>query len=144
MNNEMKQKQIENWIKIGFTSSRDRIQEIFYFDKRDVQFFSILVTDYFLFNENFDVNEDTTASYSANTLVLLADRIKRIEHNDNTILALPRLGELEDEEQLQEKIDSFINLNAIDLEKTSIWEVEESGDITINIKKEKPWWQFWG
>ena len=142
----MKQKQIENWLKIGFTSSADRRQEIFYFDKRDLQFFSILVTDYFLFDENFNVNEDTTASYSANSLVLLADRMQRIEHNDNTILALPRFGELEDEEQLQGKIDSFINLNAINIGNASIWEAEESGKITINIttEKQKPWWQFWG
>ena len=144
MNNETNQIQIENWLKIGLGQSPERFSEMFYFDKRDNQFFSILVTDYFLFDEGFVISKNTSSNYSELTLKLLTDRMKRIENDDNSILTLPRYGELS-EENLLSKMDSFLNLNSIILENTSVWEIEESGEININLKykEQKYWWQFW-
>ena len=144
MNNETNQMQIENWLKIGLAQSPERFSEMFYFDKRDNQFFSILVTDYFLFDEGFVIDKNTSSNYSEVTLKLLTDRMKRIENDDNSILILPRYGELTEEELLS-KMDSFLNLNIIILENTSVWEIEQSVEINIDLKdkEQKYWWQFW-
>ncbi|MCC9072168.1 hypothetical protein LNQ49_11305 [Flavobacterium sp. F-65] len=144
MNEESYNEQIENWLKIGLSQSPDKISETFYFDKRDNQFFSILITDYFLFDEGFKINKNTSSNYSDVNLKLLIDRLKRIENDSNSIIVLPRFGEII-EEDLISKMDSFLNLNAINLESVSLWEVEELGDITIDLtnKKKKHWWQFW-
>ena len=70
--------------------------------------------------------------------------MKRIENDDNSILTLPRYGELS-EESLLSKMDSFLNLNTIILENTSVWEIEQSVEINIDLKdkEQKYWWQFW-
>lgn len=144
-----KREQIENWLVIGFTQPLEKISEVFYYDKLDNQFFSILFSDYFHFDENYEVPKNSTSSYSKNILLLLADRMRRIENNDNSIIELPRLGELtenNDIENLSEKIDSFINLNAINIDISSVWEIDQTGSITIDLrdeKKKKVWWKFW-
>jgi hypothetical protein len=42
-------------------------------------------------------------------------------------------------------MDSFLNLNIIILENTSVWEIEQSVEINIDLKdkEQKYWWQFW-
>ncbi|WP_281231069.1 hypothetical protein [Flavobacterium gelatinilyticum] len=136
--------QIENWLKTGLSQSPERFSEMFYFDKRDNQFFSLLITDYFIFEDGFEIDKKTSTNYSEGTLKLLADRMQRIENDDSSILAVRRFGELAEEELLS-KMDSFLNLNAVDIESASVWEIEESGDVTIDLRDEKTkyWWQFW-
>jgi hypothetical protein len=126
-----KEKQIYGWIIAGLRQSPNRFSEIFYFDRRDEQFFSILVIDYFLFDEDFFPADSVQSTYSENTIEL-ADRLRRMhDEDDNSIIALPRYGEGLDD--YQQKADSFLNLNAINLEKATIWEIEESGSISIKI-----------
>lgn len=146
---QTKREQIENWLVIGFTQPIEKISEVFYYDKRDNLFFSILISDYFHFDENYKVPENATSSYSKNILLLLADRMKRIENNDKSIIALPRFGELtekNDMENISERIDSFINLNAISIDNSSVWEIDEIGSVTFDLrdeKRKKVWWKFW-
>lgn len=144
MSYETNREQTENWLKIGLGQADNYFTEVFYFDKRDNQFFSIVITDYFLFDDRFVMNEKTSSDYSDATLKLLADRMQRIENMNNSILGVPKFGKLT-EEELISKMDSFLNLNAIDLESASVWEIEESGDVIIDLRDEKPkyWWQFW-
>ena len=125
------QEQIYNWLITGLRQSAVRFSEVFYFDKRDNQFFSILMTDYFLFDKNGDLVQDATSSYSENTLKLLADRIRRI-NIDTNVIALPRLGDNEDD--YLQKAETFLNLNSINIDESTIWEVEESGLINIKIE----------
>ena len=125
------QEQIYNWLITGLRQSAVRFSEVFYFDKRDNQFFSILMTDYFLFDKNGDLIQDATSSYSENTLKLLADRIRRI-NIDTNVIALPRLGDNEDD--YLQKAETFLNLNSINIDESTIWEVEESGLINIKIE----------
>ncbi|WP_109608368.1 hypothetical protein [Mucilaginibacter oryzae] len=114
----------------GLRQSPRRFAEMFYFDKRDNQFFSILITDYFLFEDDFSIASNAQSSYSEDTLILLAEKMSRIAQNDISIIEIPRLGEgLDDYEQ---KAESFLNLNAISIEKATLWDIEDSG--TINIK----------
>jgi hypothetical protein len=147
-----KQEQIYNWLTTGLQQPADRFSEIFYYDKRDNEFFSILVTDYFMFDENLNVAKDTTTTYTKKNLEILTDRIRRIENKDVSIISLPRLGNsanVDNTEFISQQVESFLNLNYINIEIATIWEVEESGTITIDLKNEreplnkKPWWKVW-
>lgn len=124
------QEQIYNWLITGLQQSLLRFSEVFYYDKRDNQFFSILMTDYLLFEKNGDLSNDAISAYSENTLKLLADRIRRI-NIDTNIIALPRLGNAEDD--YLEQAERFLNLNFINIDESTIWEVEEGGSINIKI-----------
>jgi hypothetical protein len=125
------QEQIYNWLITGLQQSPVKFTEVFYYDKRDKQFFSILMTDYFLFDQNGEIAQDVSCTYSKTTLLLLTDRIRRI-NIDPQIIAIPRLGDT-DEDYLQHA-DSFLNLNSINIDNSTIWDVEESGSITLNLK----------
>jgi hypothetical protein len=87
-----KQEQIYNWLTTGLQQPSERLSEIFYYDKRDNQFFSIFVTDYFIFDENLNVAKATTTNYTKENLEILIDRIRRIENKDAAIISLPRLN----------------------------------------------------
>jgi hypothetical protein len=147
-----KQEQIYNWLTSGLQQPADRLSEIFYYDKRDTEFFSILVTDYFMFDENLNVAKDTATTYTKENLEILTDRIRRIENKDVSIISLPRLGNsanVDNTEFTSQQAESFLNLNSINIETATIWEVEESGTITIDLKNEcepmtkKTWWKVW-
>jgi hypothetical protein len=109
-NNKLEE-QIYNWLKIGFLQPSERISEIFYFDKRDNQFFSILIADYFHFDEDYNIPKNATSSYPENVLKLLADRMIRIENDDQSIISLSRTYQEENisDEYLDQKIKTFLN-----------------------------------
>ena len=147
-----KNDQVRNWLTIGFLQTTDKISEVFYFDKKNNEFFSILITDYFLFDDDLNLAKDTTTTYSEETLKILIDRIKRIENKDKTIIPLPRLENHEngnDIDYISLKIDKFLKSNLIIIDTVTIWETEEDVNIIINLKeemninKEKPWWKLW-
>lgn len=124
------QEQIYNWLIVGLQQSPTRFSEVFYYDRRDNQFFSILMTDYLLFDQNGELAEDIVTNYSQNTLTLLTDRIRRV-NIDNRVIGVPRLGDIEGD--YLEHVDTFLNLNSINIEASTIWDVEESGTISIKI-----------
>jgi hypothetical protein len=151
MNN---QEQIHNWLVAAFEKGEGSLTELFYFDRRDNQFFSVLFMDYFLLDENFDLAKDiVSTNYSKETLVLLIDRIKRIEKFHPSIIAIPCLSLSEaltryGRNDIIQKAETFLNLNQINIENASIWEVEVSSvsiDLTKNfkVKKRKYWWWPW-
>src|SRR6478736_3229513 len=115
-----------NWLTIGFQQSADRLSEPFYYDKRDDQFFSVLVTDYFLFDDELNLAKDATSTYSEKSLGSLQDRIRRIENKDLDILAIPRLGQME-EREIQRQMNLFLQTNNIDLDIVTIGETEGNG-----------------
>ncbi len=121
-----------NWLTTGLQQPPNQLSELFYFDKRDEQFFSVLVTDYFLFDDELNLAKDAYSTYSKKSLDSLQDRIKRIESRDVDIVVIPRLGEIE-EKEIQKQISLFLQTNNIDLDTVTIWETEDNGTITINI-----------
>jgi hypothetical protein len=123
---------ILNWLTTGFQQSPERLSELFYYDKRDDQFFSVLLTDYFLFDDELNLAKDATSTYSRKSLESLQDRIKRIENNDLNILSIPRLGQMEGKE-IKTQMNLFMQTSNIDLDTVTIWETEDKGTITINI-----------
>jgi hypothetical protein len=126
------QQQIYNWLTTGLQQSPTRFSEVFYYDRRDKQFFSIIMTDYFLFEGNWDLAKEATSSYAERTLHLLTDRIRRI-NIDSDIIPLPRLGDGENEDDYLQQADTFLNLNSISITESTIWDVEESGAINLKI-----------
>jgi len=59
---------------------------------------------------------------------------------------------------LQQKVDTFLNLNNINIDSATLWDVEADGSITIDLTKSrsvenvqiesstvsrKAWWKFW-
>jgi len=130
------QEQIHNWLMIGLQQPADRLSEIFYYDSRDNQFFSILVTDYFMFDENFSIPKDTTTTYSEQNLKILIDRVKRIENKDTTIISLPRLGnkiDSLDTNYISQQTESFLTLHSINTNLATIWVIEENVRINIEL-----------
>jgi hypothetical protein len=123
---------IIDWLRIGLQQPEDWVSEIFYFDKRDNQFFSVLITDYFLFDSELNLAKNTTSGYSEKSLKILRDRIIRIDKNDLSILAIPRVGQ-KTELEIQEQIKSFLEINSIDLGIVTIWETDDEATITIKI-----------
>ena len=76
---------------IGIAQSPYILNESFYFDKINNEFFSILVTDYFMLDENLEVAKNTTTSYSKSNQGELVNRIRRIVNEDEDIISIPRL-----------------------------------------------------
>ncbi|GAA3981975.1 hypothetical protein [Mucilaginibacter dorajii] len=124
------QEQVYNWLMEGLRQSSVKFSEVFYYDRRDKQFFSLLMSDYYLFDAKGGLTKEAALVYSANTLTLLFDRIRRI-NIDNNIIALPRLGDTK-EDYLQQA-DSFLNLNSISIDEITIWEVEAATPITLKL-----------
>ena len=94
---------------IGISQSPNSLNESFYFDKINNEFFSILVTDYFMLDENLDVAKNTTTSYSQGNQSELVNRIKRIENKDKDIISIPRLTNKERKGLLTEFLESIDN-----------------------------------
>jgi hypothetical protein len=135
-----KQEKINNWLTTGLQQPADKLSEIFYYDKRDNEFFSILVTDYFMFDENLNLEKDTTTTYSKDNLETLIDRIRRIENKDITIISLPRHDNSINADNIQfisKQVESFLYLNSINIDTATIWEIEEIVSITIDLKNER-------
>jgi len=147
-----KQQQIRNWLTIGFQQSTNQNSEAFYYDKRDHEFFSVMWLDYFLQDENGNLTEDAITSYSKQDLETLIDRIKRIENEDDLIIALPGHGISENTNNLtfiEEQINNFLSSNSIDLETVTLWETDGETSVIIKVEEEpkqeikKPWWKIW-
>jgi len=119
-------KHLMNWLKIGFRQPEFSFSEIFFYDKRDEEFFTLLSIDYFLFDENYRIPENVSTNYTENQLNTLRDRLSRIETKDPSIIFLPRLGnnsKILTDEFVSEQISIFVKLNLINLDSSTIWEV---------------------
>lgn len=126
--------EIYTWLTIAVQQPPDKFSEIFYYDKATREFFSILVTDYFLFDDNLDLAKNTTSGYPQSTLDLLQDRVRSIDRNDSRIIPLPRHGKIEHENSAFEIIAAFLNEHTINIDHATIWDPGSSGNITIDLR----------
>jgi hypothetical protein len=148
------QEQINNWLVSAFNNGSQGFSEFFYYDKLNNEFFSILLIDYFMFDENFNIPDNTSVSYSLENIEILSNRMKRIAHDDMSVLSIPIA---DSKIQLQQQIDTFLNLNAINIDTVAIWLPEDTSIVvsldheeSVNTDKKeyitpgrKPWWKFW-
>lgn len=101
--------QILNWLMIGISRSPNYQSETFYFDKINNEFFSIMVTDYFMLDENLEVAKNTTTSYSQSDQSELVNKIKRIENKDEDVILIPTLTNKKRKDLLTEFLASIDN-----------------------------------
>jgi uncharacterized protein UPF0158 len=193
--------EIRNWLELAFAEPADRINESYYFDRRNSEFFSVFITDYFLTDPNSE-DEYPNSPYFKEELAILSERIDRLEDKASFIVSIPRLTIQERKElmllfidkydslnkdelqtiiaaengrtnldfnaillpevnedwrkfkynYIQTRIDSFCNLNNIDLETSSLWTDQKMNSMTLNLKdtpeaenkgSKKTWWKFW-
>jgi len=192
---------IKNWLTSAFEEPVDRLNEFYYFDTLQNQFFSIFITDYFLLAEESGIN--IQSQYSDKEFNVLKSRINRIELKDSSIIPLPRLTveerkqiideflqqnlELLENEVIQllidnetgrnqfdlaeinndlkpawkifkaikilEKVESFCNLNHIDIESATLWTETKKTTISLDLRdtvkcdkskvEKEVWWKFW-
>jgi hypothetical protein len=85
-------KQILNWLAIGLEQSVGSLNENFYYDRRDNEFFSIMAIDYFMVDDDMHIQNNVTTNYSKIEENLLIERMTRIENNDPLIIAIPRVS----------------------------------------------------
>ena len=203
--------EILNWLIIGFEQSTGSLTENFYYDKRDSEFFSIMVVDFFMLDEEMNIASNVTTNYSKTQENSLIDRIKRIENKDSNIISIPRVTlnerkylmqqfvdklsdsklidmlnqqienqdfraefdfyfgneadeltkqkwEEEKNNFLYQQVETFLNLNNINVDKSTLWIVDSEGSISFDLtddkenktipitneqKIEKQWWKFW-
>jgi hypothetical protein len=105
------------WLKLAFSEQVDRLNESYYFDRRDNEFFSVFITDYFL-TDTSSTDRYPGNPYSAAELQNLTERIKRLELNDTSILSIPRLTVDERRQMMKAFLESHSHLqNSSDLQK---------------------------
>lgn len=208
--------QILNWLSIGMTQSPGAMSELFFYDREDHLFFSLLFTDFWMLDEDLEVAKDVTTAYTSEVQDALIKKVKKVVQEDEDILTIPRLTSserldlviqflnlVEDKDEsinierrfkvkegrkfnkgfdiessdeniekwegfknevLFSRAETFLNLNGIDIHKAQVWNIEQDGDISIdlyhneqeengrkaNVEKkndtitiQRKWWEFW-
>lgn len=146
MNNK---NQVNEFIKMALSQLPNEITRSFYYDKLNHTFFVIHIFDYFMLNQDLEIDASVEVSISKESQKEIVDWIKRIEKNDNSIIRVPQKG-ITDEELQHIEFLKFIEKNNIDLELARMQKVEakeEKESIKFDLNKidktNKKWWEFW-
>ncbi len=126
--------QIYNWLRTVLKQPVEEFSEIFYYDKMDNQFFSILVSDYFMFDKDLKIAKGASSNYTKEDLKILVDRIRRIDAKDPEIVAIPRYGSSVEEAFISAEIHSFLEQNIVSPEQITIWQVEENVEVRVLLE----------
>lgn len=133
------------WLELAFSEQGDRLNESYYFDRRDNEFFSVFITDYFLTHTS-STDEYPGNPYSAAEQQILTERIKRLELNDTSILTIPRLTIDERKQMMEEFLESRSHLrNSNDLQRLVDAENGRTNldfDNLLDSEKREQWRQF--
>ena len=108
-------KQILNWLTIGFEQPTGNLTENFYYDMRDNEFFSIMVVDYFMLDEEMNIASNVTTNYSKTQENSLVNRIKRIENKDSSIISIPRVTLNDRKNLMKQFVDKLSESKLIDI-----------------------------
>ena len=143
----MEKNQIISWLKIAFQQPIDSEIEDFYFDKKSNTFFSITILDKLLIDQKFKIIKNLSPYFSIEELEKIKTWIRKINKNNSSIIKLPKFGLVNNQEELEDKINSFLFKNAIRLSTSEIFEVFQKEPLfnttdKLNIET-KPWWKFW-
>ena len=143
----MEKNQIISWLKIAFQQPIDSKIEDFYFDKKSNTFFSITILDKLLIDQKFKIIKNLSPYFSIEDLEKIKTWIRKINKNNSSIIKLPKFGLVNNQEELEDKINSFLFKNAIRLSTSEIFEVFQKEPLfnttdKLNIET-KPWWKFW-
>jgi hypothetical protein len=131
-----------NWFGYALTEQVDLMNERYYFDIRDNQFFSIFITDWFLIK---DPGDGIESPYTTSEFLLLEDRIGRIEKKDETIIPVPRLSIKSRQELMRRFLRTTANEDSAVCNKLV---EEENGKTKFNFNNSLPpdlqeKWEAW-
>lgn len=87
------------WLQFAFEEPVDRLNECYYFDRNNNEFFSVFITDYILTAGDGEITE---MPYSPEELATLKERLDRLEINDPDILMVRRLSSEERKEMMHD------------------------------------------
>lgn len=136
-------KEIYSWLCIAIQQPIEDKSEFFYYDKKNKEFFSILILDYFLFDSKFNFIKGISPYYSIEELKQLQHRIKKINKNHPSIIKLPRFGIQISMEDLKLKISTFLSDNSIDIHTSALsttYQKEYHSQQKNQIQR-KTWWK---
>lgn len=112
--------QIRNWLTIGFEQPVGSMNEYFYFDKRNNEFFSLVLGDYWLLDDDLNRANNVTTNYTEAQEHSLIDRTRRVEQNDPEIISIDRISLDERKLVMQQFIDSLKNSDLVNTLKQGI------------------------
>ena len=144
----MEENNLFNWLKIAFQQPIDNNLECFYYDKKLNVFFSITLLEKLLIDEKFKINYSISPYFTDQELEKIRNWIKKIKHNDESIILIPSYGIFQEDGELIDKINSFLFKNAIRLSNSTFFEVlqreaiQRKQLISKSVAK-KSWWKFW-
>jgi hypothetical protein len=107
------QTQIRNWLTIAI--EQPLIAESFYYDRKANEFFSIMLTDYFMLNEDLSIPDNVSTTYTEYQETSLINRIKRIEQKDPDILSIKTVSVQERQSLMRRFVDSLTDENLINI-----------------------------
>ncbi|WP_338769559.1 hypothetical protein WAF17_10110 [Bernardetia sp. ABR2-2B] len=142
--------QIIELIKAAISSPPNEFTRSFCYDTTNQTFFVIHALDYFMLNENLEIDVSAESSMPTEAQKEIVGWIQRIEKNDDSIIRIPQKG-ITDQELKQIEFQKFIEENGIDLNLAKLQKAESKISISFdleNIETSKPskikkWWQFW-
>jgi len=111
----MEENKLFNWLKIAFQQPMDNNLECFYYDKKLNVFFSITLLERLLIDEKFKINYSTSPYFTDQELEKIRNWIKKIKHKNESIILIPSYGIFQEEEELNDVVNSFLFKNAIRL-----------------------------
>lgn len=106
---------IVHWLIAAFEQPIGFITENFYYDKRNKEFFSVMIFDYFMLDENMEMAGNVTSNYSQKEEISLVGRMKRIENKDPVILSIPKVALKERKEVMLQFVQSLSDPALIEL-----------------------------
>jgi hypothetical protein len=144
----MEENKLFNWLKIAFQQPIDNNLECFYYDKKLNVFFSITLLERLLIDEKFKINYSTSPYFTDQELEKIRNWIKKIKHKNESIILIPSYGIFQEEEELNDAVNSFLFKNAIRLSNSTLFEVFQREAIQrkkliFKSEAKKSWWKFW-
>ena len=123
---------IKEWFGRALSVPKGNLTECFYFDRKEHIFFSILFVDYFMLDENLEIDPFASVSYSTDYQHSIHSWLQRMDKKDPTILSIPTIGPL-DEKAAIDEATKFLDQHKIDPFLARIWD-GGNADIEVPLK----------
>ncbi len=110
-----------NWLVIGIRQEPDSLNEVFYYDKANNHFFSLLAMDFIL------LEQQVNHSYTAEDVAIIRDKVSKIKAKEESIIPIPRLSKADREPVAMQDVKAekvaelFLDKHQIDVESCSFW-----------------------
>ena len=140
--------QLKNWIIFAIQQSQEDNSEKYYYDRKNQEFFSVMVIDLFLFDHKMNVINNISPYYTKDDLKSLKDRLRRIKAKKSSVIELPKYDLIQNPSEIEEKINLFLTENKINLKESTLCGTFQKEPIpfekqAVTIERKKSWWKVW-